>query len=333
MVALLMAGCSEVEIDNGQQQKGLMPVLFSAGSMDATVTRASASASYMPVGSFFVCSMFFHAGANDTDSSAFYSDQNPLIRDVNMMTASLKIDNENGNAAYQGNTFYWQNRKDHVFLALADNNKLADEQEFNDSIISFDLTRGSKDTISKQPDPILAYVKMKPSGSTQEANRVKLFFQHQFAQVQVNLKSALDSTTENIEIKKIELLGVSPKGYVAYGINPDGSLPKPNYEPTTTTTTFEMFQNKTSIPTGYLKSFECIAFGMLHGIQVTWTESAAEGGTTHTVIYNVNMPLELKSGNKYIYNMELRRSQIAKVDVKVKAWTDGKTYGAEGTIK
>ena len=97
MVALLMAGCSEAEIDNGQQQKGLMPVLFSAGNTDIALTRGE-SAAYMPKESRFVCSMFFHAGADDKDEDPFYTDQ--PAEDVNMVTTWLKINNTTGNAVY-----------------------------------------------------------------------------------------------------------------------------------------------------------------------------------------------------------------------------------------
>ena len=364
MVALLMAGCSEVEIDNGQQQKGLMPVLFSAGNSEASITRATAS--YMPQDSRFVCSMFFHAGANDTDDSAYYTDA--PTSDVNMTTAWLKINNTTGNAVYRKSTFdetdieldanefdkaatcfYWQNRKNHIFLALADYNKLASDDGNTGSLklfpdvkaidankqymLEYNLAQGKE--MSEQPDPIRAVVEMKPSGSTQESNRVKLFFEHQFAQVQVNLKSSLDesASVSADQIIKVELLGVSHTGYVAYCINPNGSLPTTSYDKSTLKTTpFEMFENKTSVPTGYLKSFECIAFGMLQGIRITWKE--LDTNVEHTVTYEAITEKELKSGTKYIYNMELRRSLIAQVTAVISAWTiDKNGYSTDGTIQ
>ncbi len=363
MVALLMAGCSEVEIDNGQQQKGLMPVLFSAGNSEASVSRATAS--YMPQDSRFVCSMFFHAGANDTDDSAYYTDA--PTSDVNMTTAWLKINNTTGNAVYRKSTFdetdieldanefdkvatcfYWQNRKNHMFLALTDNNNLtkdtgdgglklypnaiASDKTESKYMLEYNLAQGGE--MSEQPDPIRAVVEMKPSGSTQESNRVKLFFEHQFAQVQVNLKSSLDesASVSADQIIKVELLGVSHTGYVAYCINPNGSLPTTSYDKSTLKTTpFEMFENKTSIPTGYLKSFECIAFGMLQGIRITWKES--DTNVEHTVTYEAITEKELKSGTKYVYNMELRRSLIAQVTAVISPWTTGNTYSTQGTIQ
>ena len=364
MVALLMAGCSEAEIDNGQQQKGLMPVLFSAGNTDVALTRAE-SAAYMAENRRFVCSVFFHAGANDKDTDPYYSGEpNP---EVNMSTAWLKINNTTGNAVYRQQSFgaddelsldektgfdkaakcfYWQNRKNHIFLALTDNNQLAADHGLGNNslklfpdittvdangnyMLEYDLTRGSK--MAQQPDPIRAVVEMKPSGSTQESNRVKLFFEHQFSQVHVNLKSSLDASAcvSADQIKKVELLGVSSTGYVAYCIKPDGSLPKTSYG--STTTTLEMFENTTSIPTGYLKSFECIAFGMLQGIRITWRESNSE--VDHTVTYEAITEKELKSGTKYVYNMELRRSLIAQVTAVISPWTTGNTYNTQGTIQ
>ena len=367
MVALLLAGCSEAEIDNGgQQQKGLMPVLFSAGNSEASVTRATAS--YMPEDSRFVCSMFFHAGANDDDKDPYYyGEPNP---EVNMSTTWLKINNATGNAVYRQKSFgddsnlsidtktgfdnnatcfYWQNRKNHIFLALADYNKLASDDGNTGSLklfpdintvdankqymLEFNLAQGAK--MSEQPDPIRAVVEMKPSGSTQESNRVKLFFEHQFAQVQVNLKSSLDesASVSASQIEKVELLGVSHTGYVAYCINPDGSLPTTSYDKSTLKTTpFKMFENETSVPTGYLKSFECIAFGMLQGIRITWKESKTN--VEHTVTYDAITEKELKSGTKYVYNMELRRSLIAQVTAVISAWTiDKNGYSTDGTIQ
>ena len=366
IVALLMAGCSEVEIDNGGQQKGLMPVLFSAGNTDVALTRASAS--YMPEDSRFVCSMFFHAGANDDDKDPYYyGEPNP---EVNMSTTWLKINNTTGNAVYRQQSFgddsklsidtktgfdnnatcfYWQNRKTHIFLALADYNKLASDDGNTGSLklfpdvktidankqymLEYNLAQGKE--MSEQPDPIRAVVEMKPSGSTQESNRVKLFFEHQFAQVQVNLKSSLDesASVSADQIIKVELLGVSHTGYVAYCINPNGSLPTTSYDKSTLKTThFEMFENKTSVPTGYLKSFECIAFGMLQGIRITWKE--LDTNVEHTVTYEAITEKELKSGTKYVYNMELRRSLIAQVTAVISAWTiDKNGYSTDGTIQ
>ena len=375
--ALLMASCSETEIEESQDPVRSMPVLFSAGNTEATVTRATAS--YMPKNSHFVCSMFFHAGVNDSIGSEFGAP----VADVNMTTAWLKISNSTGNAGYwnkeysevvkdsldvygfdvNSKCFYWQNRLNHIFLALTDNHDL-DGSISNGSLkiypdvtdkykdkymLAYDLTRGEKKSMSEQPDPILALETARPSGGTPEANRVKLFFKHQFAQIQVNLKSSLDESAviKDEWIESVELLGVAETGYVPYCILPDGTLPAvtslpinvddKKYQTTIKDnpygSSFNMFQRSTPVG-GYLKSFECIAFGTLQGIRITWRESDATDAVKHVATYKGVKNLTLKSGTKYIYNMELRRSLIAEVTAKIKPWEmDTSNYSTNGTIK
>ena len=380
-IALVLGACSEQDaFDDSQEEMGRMPVLFSAGNTDAVITRSSASASYMPQDSRFVCSMFFHAGANDTDKSAFY-DSKPTA-DVSMTTTWLKINNSIGNAVYWNNKylpaantdvygfdetakcFYWQNRLSHIFLALADYHKLSEDngdtgslklypdittQYENQYMVAYDLTRGQKTSMSEQPDPILALETARPSGGTPEANRVKLFFKHQFAQIQVNLKSSLDESAviKDEWIESVELLGVAETGYVPYCILPDGTLPAvtslpinvdaDKYQKTIKDnpygSSFNMFLRSTPVG-GYLRSFECIAFGTLQGIRITWRESNATDAVKHVATYKGVKNLALKSGTKYIYNMELRRSLIAEVTAKIKPWEmDKASYTADGTIK
>ena len=378
-MALVLAGCTAEQetFDEGLQQIERMPVLFSAGNTEATVTRATAS--YMPKNSHFVCSMFFHAGVNDTIGSEFGAP----VADVNMTTAWLKISNSTGNAVYwnkaysevvkdsldvygfdvNSKCFYWQNRLNHIFLALTDNHDL-DGSISNGSLkiypdvtdkykdkymLAYDLTRGEKKAMSEQPDPILALETARPSGGTPEANRVKLFFKHQFAQIQVNLKSSLDASAviDSAWIERVELLGVAETGYVPYCILPDGTLPAvtslpinvdaDKYQKTIKDnpygSSFNMFQRSTPVG-GYLRSFECIAFGTLQGIRITWRESDATDAVKHVATYKGVKNLTLKSGTKYIYNMELRRSLIAEVTAKIKPWEmDTSNYSTNGTIK
>jgi Tfp pilus assembly protein PilW len=379
-IALTLGACTEAEVEIGSTQQGLMPVLFSAGN--TAVTR-SASASYMPDDSRFVCSMFFHAGAKDTNDSAYVAP----VSDVNMTTAWLKINNATGNAVFCDSTykaatstdsygfdenakcFYWQNRLNHIFVALTDNNKLKTQDGTDNSttgtlklfpnvqtqydgkyMLAYDLTRGENDsTITQQPDPILAYETARPSGGTAEANRVKLFFKHQFAQVQVNVKGSADTSAEidTACIEKVELLGVAETGYVPYCINADGTLPAAtslpiNLDGSKYTTTikanpygscFNMFVCSTPV-FGYLKSFECIAFGTLQGIRITWRETKDTNSKEHVTTFKGVTNKKLESGTKYIYNIELRRSLIADVTAKILPWDMDKTddYSADGTI-
>ena len=367
-MALVLAGCTAEQetFDEGLQQIERMPVLFSAGNTDAVITRSSASASYMPQDSRFVCSMFFHAGANDTDKSAFY-DSKPTA-DVSMTTTWLKINNSIGNAVYWNNKylpaantdvygfdetakcFYWQNRLSHIFLALADYHKLSEDngdtgslklypdittQYENQYMLAYDLTRGDKTAMKQQPDPIQAVETAQPSGATPEANRVKLFFKHQFSQVQVNLKNSQDAsvTIDPSQIISVELLGVAETGYVAYCIQPDGTVPTTKKD-NPYGSSFNMFQRSTTA-TGYLKSFEGITFGTLEGIRITWQESSDVNAVKHVATFKGldTKHKNLESGMKYIYNMELRRSLIAQVTAEITPWEiDETTYEADATI-
>ena len=381
-VAALLGSCSGQDLtDMPLKEAERMPVLFSVGNTDAILTRAQAS--YMPRDGRFVCSMFFHAGSADTNESAFYADA--PAPDVNMTTAWLKVNNTLGNAVYwnaqynnaaatdiygfdeNAKCFYWQNRMNHVFLALADYNRLDTDDGTDNGTLklypdvtvkyknrymkSYDLTRGDKTSMSQQPDPIQAVETAHPAGFTPEANRVKLFFKHQFSQIQVNLKNAQDASVSIDEslIEKVELLGVAETGYVAYCIEPDGTVPatafevinvdNPKYAATIKDnpfgSSFSMFERSTPA-TGYLKSYEGIAFGMLQGIRITWKESNEAGAVKHVATYKGldAKHKNLASGRKYIYNMELRRSLIAQVTADIVPWeVDDTDYLADGTIQ
>lgn len=360
-LGMMMGACTSDDGVGELQPKGLMPVLFSAGNMEAAITRAT-SAPYMPENSRFVCSMFFHAGAKDDNDTEFYPVDGAPTPEVNMTTAWLKINNTFGNAVYRQNTFsdpteadengfdkaancfYWQNRLEHVFVAVADNNHLAECPTFVDNKLICNLTRTDEiNEMAKQPDPIVAWIKMSPAGATPEANRVKLFFKHQFAQIQVNIKGSGDAsaTISRNQIKSVELLGVAQKGTVDFGIDPDGSMKPLSYEnPETTSTPLAMFErNESDVPLGYLKSFEGIAYGRLYGIRITWAESEADDARMHIATYKGMVDtnkdyLQLESGIKYVYNIELRRSVIAQVTPEILPWeVDSEKYTAEGTIK
>ena len=321
-LAMMMFSCTIDDISQVEQPKGLMPVLFSAGNMEAAITRA-ASASYMPENSRFVCSMFFHAGKDDTNDTPFYPDDGAPTPEVNMTNAWLKINNALGNAVYRqstfadpaeqdvngfdkaANCFYWQNRLDHVFLAVADNNHLTVCPIIEENKLTCDLTRTDQITsMAQQPDPIVAHVKMSPAGATPEANRVKLFFKHQLAQIQVNIKGSGDAsaTIDEAQIDSVELLGVATTAFVPYYIHSDGTMPKVTFEsPESVETPFVMFA-RNDTPTGYLKSFECIAFGQLEGIRITWRESSEPNSISHKAVFKKldDSHKNLAGGTRYI---------------------------------
>ncbi len=435
-VVLLVSSCTKevVVADEGQgriiDDPTGTPVLFTVGNVNSTSTTRADVIPYMTQDGRFVCTMYYHAGASDTDASDF--DIKHPSSGGTMSTAWLQVNNNVGNSVYRKNTFatptnkdsyefdtdatnfYWQNRLTHAFLALTDYNKLktidgdttstkvdklkmyphhdkdmvpvpgddATEQDiatyadvlFNDRYTNtYSLTRTtSMDTIANQPDPILALTVMKPAGATQEANRVRLYFKHQFSQIQVNLKAADDnsaSITTN-QIDSVHLLGVTEEGYVCSRLNKKGTVGKATYkavdlenytdEQLTNNpwgTSFKMFDMvRTSYKidedndgiddryaNGYLKSFNAIAYGYLRAIRIYWHENTGSPAVEHVATYEVpittgepdKIPLqELQSGRKYIYNLELRRGTLAVIRTQIVDWQQHEdlVYGTDGTI-
>lgn len=228
---------------------------------------------------------------------------------------------------------------------------------------TFDLRRSNTMTsMTDQPDPLIALTKMKPTGATQEANRVRLYFKHQFSQIQVNLTNAENTAEIQPEsIVSVELLGVSEKGYVFTNINPDGTQISPSYDPVIISkyteeqikdnpygTSFNMFDMGAAKPLTSLKSFNAIAFGQLQAIRITWKEEDyvdPDTGETETGVYHVatykitvddrnNSLVNLRSGYRYIYDFELRRGTIAFIRAIVDGWQldDDLDFKTIGTI-
>lgn len=152
----------------------------------------------------------------------------------------------------------------------------------------FDMRRtDDMHSMADQPDPLIALTKMKPTGATQEANRVRLYFKHQFSQIQVNLTKGENTPELSAEnIVSVELLGVTEKGYVFTNINSDGTQIPPAYDPVVLSkyteaqlkknphgTAFNMFKmDANAQPATSLQSFNAIAFGQLQAIRITWKE-------------------------------------------------------------
>lgn len=227
---------------------------------------------------------------------------------------------------------------------------------------TFDLTRTDGMTsMADQPDPILAVEKMKPTGATQEANRVKLYFKHQFSQIQVNVQKVEDNTddlqAENIE--SVELLGVTKKGYVFTLPNKNGEAIAPAYDAVDVSkltasqyaenrygTSFNMFKmSDADKPSASLKSFNAIAFGMLKALRITWKEPLPEGGDPekqirHTVTFPITTdehgdPLDqLQSGKRYVYDIRLARGILASIRVSIEGWalSGSLNYREDGII-
>lgn len=232
--------------------------------------------------------------------------------------------------------------------------------------MAFDLSKGSKTAMSQQPDILQALtIDQIPKSAVMEANRVHLYFKHQFAQVQVNLKNSVDNSVQiqASQIKKVELLGVTNTGYMFTSMNPDGTMHVPTGFKSSTFkevvatdftdaqleanpygTSFDMFER--TVPDDekelnkIVKSYECITFGRLQAIRITWRETDAEGGVEHVATYRVpekndqNQPLRLlEPGTKYIWNMELRRGTLAVIRAEIIPWEENQEdYNTDGSI-
>lgn len=377
LTLLLLAGaCNKEEAPLSGTDADKEVVLFCAGTASEGVS-TRATIPYMSEGGRFVCRMYYQGNPNTPDFDSHY-------------TAWLKVNNKQGNSVYWNKEytatneldalgfannadaiFYWQNRKEHIFVALADNHKLTsndgtasgtlhlDEQaetEQEDGVHSYDLRRPEESTeMTDLPDPIRAITTMAPGGSTQEANRVELVFRHCFAQVEVNLRAAINGGADDLEaswIEKVELLGVSEEGYVPYALNGENDVDAPSFKAVNlanyNSTQLSRNEFGTSLAlypqseatTGYMKSFRAIAFGQLKAIRITWQEFDTNeseepvAGITHCITRKITESelQTLLSGTRYIYNIELRRGTLAVIQAEVLPWEVGPTYGEAGDI-
>lgn len=326
---MLIAGCSGDDITAGGSLGGKdydpvgTPVQFSVGLEGKATTRA-----VMADGGRFVCTMYY----KPSETGEYYL--LPEHYGGSMKTAWLQIYGS-GNAKYMDYSFsaeatslFWENRWSHVFLALADYNKLTTNEgaiyqagtqgklkmypnnDKQPTENTYNLTRGELTSMAGQPDPILAKTIKTPDGDP-SVNVVELDFKHQFSQIQVNVKNK-DWNSPLIDasrISKVELLGISTEGYVTTRINNVGEVSAATYNTVDANTSFDMFE-MASPADGCLKSFNAIAYGKLVSIKVTWNDGTGEEvGINHTPIHTVNVTLE--SGKKYVYNLEISRTPVA----------------------
>ena len=358
---------------------GGLPVLFSSGAGDASVS-TRATVPYMENDGRFVCRMYYQGNVGSEDFT-------------NYTEAWLKVDNNYGNSVYrkkdfseptteenkdgfgfdrESQIFYWQNRKQHIFIAIADYNKLKtndgtdngtlnfkNSEEIEGKPMVFDLRRKvGMNSISDQQDIIMAHTEMSPDKATPEGNRVKLLFGHCFAKVQVNLKPLADGGLGNDliydRIDKVELLGVADYAYL-YNIDVTSSqyiinnvkteakkvvandYPDQDISANPYYTCIETFKApKDDVTPGYISTHEVITFGQVVAIRVTWHETDDKGNTTvtHVVTKKVEKDEErlLPSGQLHIYNLEMRRGTLAIINAEILPWTDGETYTTDGKI-
>lgn len=253
-----------------------------------------------------------------------------------------------------GNLLYNEQKPEFTFYFSAHYAK-EERKKFDDYACNrFPLTRDNRNSMSEQPDIVQALTLQAPSGATQESNRVNLYFQHQFAQIQVNVKNSADNsvTLEAGDIKSVDLLGVSEEGYVFTDLDEDGNVHAAAYKEIDFSkyneqqlldnsfgTSFQMFEMPDEEKaTGYLKSFNCITFGQLQAIRITWKETG-EGSIIHASTFRIPNPelVNLQSGTKYIWNIEIRRGTLAIIRTEIVDWElpDDEAHNttADGTIQ
>ena len=240
------------------------PVMFTSGNQSL-----SRAIPYLGKKGRFVCRMYYQATQGSTDYTGQFQ-------------SWLRVNNAYGNSVYRNSLFnanesnndlfdqfnfekaatifYWQNRKNHAFIAYTDLHRCFEstydgdnglnmttdasftEAENTYSCKKFLLTTSPTETLTEeqklsgdpayytQPDPAVANTIMLPAGATQEANRVDLIFRHCFSQIQVNLKKAADGGITSLtaaQITKVEMLGVSEEGYVCFDADPTTGKPHP----------------------------------------------------------------------------------------------------------
>lgn len=260
-----------------------------------------------------------------------------------------------------GNIFYNENNPKYTFYFRERQNKedMKVVEEF--PALAFDLTRGTKQSMSEQPDIVQAVEIQAPTGATQESNRVNLYFKHQFSQLQVNLKNAADNSVTIVadDILKVELLGVSEKGYVFTELDKDGKVKPAAYKEIDFSdyseeqlkdnqfgTAFEMFDMRDDekgeagnwgYAYDYLKSYNAIAYGQLQAIRITWKEN--DTNYTHAATYRIPDTdlMNLQSGVRYVWNIEIRRGTLAIIRTEIVDWElpEEEEYNgsADGTIQ
>lgn len=260
-----------------------------------------------------------------------------------------------------GNLRYNEENPKYVFYFKEHQNKENVKVVEEYPALAFDLTRGSKTAMAQQPDIVQAVEIQAPTGATQESNRVNLYFKHQFSQIQVNLKNAADNsvTIQAGDILKVELLGVTEEGYVFTELDKNGKVKSAAYKDIDFSkyteqqlkdnqfgTSLEMFDMRDNskgegenygYALGYLKSFNAIAYGQLQAIRITWKENGTE--YTHAATYRIpNTELmNLKSGMRYVWNIEIRRGTLAIIRTEIVDWelptTEEYNGSADGTIQ
>lgn len=237
-----------------------------------------------------------------------------------------------------GNVRYNEENPRYTFYYQRNEEKKTVEVYNEFPALKFDLKRGNKmNSMSDQPDIAQAREIQAPVGATQESNRVNLYFKHKFSQIHVNVKNSGDNSVvlARNDIAKVELLGVTEEGYIFTDLDSLGDVRAAAYKEIDFSkyteqqlkdnpygTSFQMFElPEADTETGYLKSFNAIAFGQLQAIRITWKEQGA-GQYEHAATFRIpdTELVNLKSGYKYIWNIEVRRGTLAIIRTEIVDW-------------
>lgn len=237
-----------------------------------------------------------------------------------------------------GNLRYNENNPRYTFYYMEHDEKENTDVVVEHPVLAFDLTRSPEmESMADQPDIVQAKAIQAPTGATQESNRVNLYFKHQFSQIQVNIRNADDNsvTLAAADVLGVELLGVTKTGYVFTELSADGKVRDAAYADINFKeyneqqlndnpygTSFDMFDmGEENYALNYLKSFNAIAFGQLQAIRIKWRESG-NGNKIHKATFRIPETdlINLKSGVRYIWNMEVRRGTLAVIRTEVVDW-------------
>ena len=144
---------------------------------------------------------------------------------------------------------------------------------------------------------------------------------------------------------------MSEEAYVFYEVAADGSYHAPYAVPVDLRkySATDLEQNpygtamklyETTVTGDYLKAYHALAFGRLHAIRVTWVEmpdgenTPAEQRVEHVVTRKVDAEGRvLQSATRYVFNLELRRGELAILEPKIQPWEiDNSEYKLDGKL-
>jgi len=289
--------------------------------------------SALPQGTKFAIRMFYDNRTTTSTDTEFNSSEESYMK-VDDAVGTCHFTNSAYNAASEtasGVTrFYWNNRKYHAFVAYTE---LSDDAP--------KIASGFNNfTMSEQKDPLLALVKKRPEGGTNEANKVVLTFEHQFAKVEINVKpdgTSVGAEGETVEIQSVILTGVAETSRVYMSYESSGQHSSTVAFSDTTHYAMSPIITPTA---GYSASFSAIAFGNLQGMIINWTEVTKDAENKeyrvkHVVVYPFKDKdiLTLASGKKYVFGVSLRRGTISTINTTIVNWgDDGIPNNANGII-